>query len=192
MKVSNVILVSELASSTSLAGAAAGTEWFQKARIRLESGPPGWHAVDFHDVQIATVSWLREAVVELQRFAAVVRPDIDLVAVNLSALVREELAITLEATKRVMIASDRFARDVVHQATVLGRLDNALRETLNAIQHLPESDAPILTKVLPGGLQLSAANNRLALLETKGILRSEKRGRKRIYRAVMENLQYGN
>lgn len=191
MKISGYILVSELAGSDHLAGASAGGAWFQDARTRLESGPPGWHAIDFKGVKIATVSWLREAVVALKLFAAVLRPDIDLVAVNLSDLVREELAVALEATNNVMIVSDLIADSVLHQPAVLGRLDFALRETLNAIGQLPESDAPILAKVVPY-LGLSAANNRLASLEEKGILTSEKRGRKRVYRPVMENLQYGN
>ena len=191
MKVFNYIPVSELAGSPNLAGASAGKAWFQEARSCLESGPPGWYAIDFKGVKIATVSWLREAVVALKRFSAVLRPDIDLVAVNLSDLVREELAVALEATNNVMIVSDLIADSVVHQPTVLGRLDSALRETLNAIEQLPESDAPILAKVVPH-LGLSAANNRLASLEEKGILTSEKRGRKRVYRPVMENLQYGN
>ena len=191
MKVSSHIPVFELAGSSNLAGASAGREWFLAARSLIESGPPGWHAIDFKDVEIATVSWLREAVVELKRVSAVLRPDIYLVAVNLSELVREELAIALEATNNVMIASDLLADSTVHQPTVLGRLDSALRETLKAIEQLPESDAPMLAKVVPD-LGLSAANNRLASLEEKGILTSEKRGRKRIYRPVMENLQYGN
>ncbi len=191
MKISDYILVSELAGSRNLAGASAGKAWFQEARSRLESGPPGWHAIDFKGVEIATVSWLREAVVALKRFAAVLRPDIYLVAVNLSALVSEELAVALDATNNVMIASDRFAESVVCESTVLGRLDPALRETLDVIQELPESNAPVLAKLLPH-VGLSAANNRLASLEEKGILMSEKRGRKRIYRPVMENLQYGN
>lgn len=114
-----------------------------------------------------------------------------MVAVNLSDLVREELAVALEATNNVMIVSDLVADSVVHQPTVVGRLDSALRETLKAIERLPESDAPILAKVVPD-LGLSAANNRLASLVKKGILTSEKRGGKRIYRPVMENLQYGN
>ncbi len=191
MKVADSILVSELAGSRNLAGASAGKVWFQDARSRIESGPPGWHAIDFDGVEIATVSWLREAVVALKRLASVLRPDVDLVAVNLSALVCEELAVALDATNNVMIAADRFAESTVYEPTVLGRLDPALRETLDVIQELPESDAPVLAKLLPH-VGLSAANNRLASLEEKGILMSEKRGRTRIYRPVMENLQYGN
>lgn len=190
MNVCGHISVSEVARSPDLAGAADGAAWFQAARSRLDVARTGIHAIDFAGVRIATVSWLREGVLALCKYAAAMRPDLRFVATGLSQVVREELEVALEATGAVLIAADFGSDFRLTEPVVLGRLDPALRDTLQVVEGQPEFDATYVSRAIPG-VGVSAANNRLAALEGKGVLTSERRGRSRLYRPLLENLRYG-
>ncbi len=191
MKVCSCLPVAILANSTHLAGAADGAAWFKVTRQRLDTADPGLHAIDFVDVRLATVSWLREAVLALQKYSAAFRPDIILVVANLTDLVREELAVALEATSSVIVSADVSPALEAYNPVLMGRLDPALKETLQAVEGQEEFDASFVSRALLR-VRPSAANNRLAALETRGILKSERRGRTRVYRPVMEDLSYGH
>lgn len=191
MNVCGTILVSEIARSSDLAGAADGAAWFQRARSDLDAARPGLYALDFAGVRLATVSWLREGALALCKYAAAMRPDLRLIVANLSQLAREEYEVALDATGSVLIAADLESGSQLRNPVVMGRLDPALRDTLLAVESRPEFDATFVSRAIPG-VGLSAANNRLAALEAKGILTSERRGRSRLYRPLLENLRYGN
>ena len=190
MKICTIIQVLDHADAAELAGAASGAMWSQAVRPIIESAAPGLHALDFTGVRVATVSWLREGVLAIKNYSHAVRPDVMLLVVNLPELVREELVVALEATSGVMIGAELSQELEIHAPCVLGRLDLALGETLRVVQHEREFDAPFVSREVPN-LALSAANNRLAAIESKGILKSERHGRGRIYRPVLENLNYG-
>jgi DNA-binding transcriptional ArsR family regulator len=191
MNVCSTIPVAELARSTDLAGAADGMAWFQAARLRLDTAEPGLHALDFTSVRLATVSWLREGPLALRKYAAAMRPDILFIVANLAPLVREELEVAIEATGAMMIRADLSSDFQVRNPVLMGRLDPALCETLRVVEGQIEFDASFVSRALPG-VGPSAANNRLAALESKGILKSERRGRTRVYRPLLEDIRYGH
>lgn len=190
MNVCGNIPVSEIARSADLAGAADGAAWFQAARQPVDAAPSGLLVIDFSGVRLATVSWLREGPLALRKYAAAMRPDLHFVVTNLSQLVREELEVALDATGFVLIAADLTADSQPQNPVVMGRLDPALRDTLLAVEERSEFDATFVSRAIPG-VGVSAANNRLAALESKGLLISERRGRSRLYRPLLENLRYG-
>jgi DNA-binding transcriptional ArsR family regulator len=191
MNVCSTILVTEIAKSTELAGAADGAAWFLAARQQFDGAAAGMHLIDFQGVRLATVSWLREAVLALRKYASVMRPDILLVVANLAPLVREEFEVALEATGNLFIDLGRSTGSGFDGAVLMGTLDPALRETLTAVDGKAEFDASLVCRLL-GSLAPSAANNRLAALELKGILTSSRRGRTRVYRPLVEDMRYGN
>jgi DNA-binding transcriptional ArsR family regulator len=176
--------------SEELAGATDGQRWLATARQLVESLPAGICVIDFDGVRLATVSWLREAVLGLNRFVRLMRPEVVLVVANLRPLVREEFEVALEATGQVAVA---FAASEAapHEPRLLGRLDPALLETFKAVEGRAQFDASVVVDAV-SGVAPSAANNRLAALESKGVLVSERRGRNRIYRFVVEGLRHGN
>ena len=190
MKVCGIISVCDTAAATELAGAVNGQAWFFAARGDVDQAAAGVHAVDFGGVRLATVSWLREAVIAVIRYARAMRPDVVVVVANLSELVREELHLALEATGEVCVDVGSLDGETA-EPVILGRLDPALRETLKTVEGAREFDASAVRRSIPR-LALSAANNRLAALEAKGVLTSERRGRTRIYRPLLERLRYGD
>lgn len=184
--------ISLLASTgrSELAGATDGSAWYQDARSLIDGAPAGAFVLDFAGIRIATVSWLREALIALLKYAGTMKPDLVLVAANLSDLVKEELQVALDATGTVMIVASFSPPAGIVEPGVLGRLDPSLRETLVAVGDEQSFDAPLVCKALPH-VGASAANNRLASLEAKNILRSHRSGRSRVYRPVLEGLRYG-
>lgn len=185
------ISVYELAGSQELAGATDGQAWLAKARPLLDAMSPGICLIDFAGVRLATVSWLREAVIGLNRYVRSMRPEVWIVLCNPTSLVQEELSVALEATSQVAIAAVTAVDGSLDSPRLLGRLDPALLEAFKASENQREFDASIVCKSVPN-LAASAANNRLAALESRGVLISERRGRNRVYRTVLENLHHGH
>jgi len=190
MNVCEIILVSIFSPSSNLAGAADGAAWYQEARPRVDAANPGLFVIDFTGIQLATVSWIREGALALCRYAAAIRPEVRLAVTGLSPLVREELEVALAATGTLLIAIDLGSNSQPTHPVILGRADPALCDTLQVVEGKSEFDAAVVCRALPG-VGLSAANNRLAALEARGIFTSERRGRSRIYRPLLEDLRYG-
>lgn len=188
MKICSTIIVADLAKSTELAGAQNGAAWTASARTIIDRAAGGLIILDFQGIRLATVSWLREAILTLRRYADAVRTDLLFAATNLAPLVREEFEETLRATGNVFLL---LPENGDPKPLLIGVLDPALRETLIAVDGKPEFDATVISRSIPA-VGASAANNRLAALEKKGILTSQRRGRLRVYRPVLEGLVYGN
>lgn len=191
MNVQSSVPVRSASDGDVLAGAQDGCNWALRTRAAIDRADSGFHAVDFVGVRLATASWLREAVLGLVTYARATRPDIRLIVSNASPAVLEELQVALEHTKAVLIAAHVPASKRILRPRLIGTLDQALDESLKAVVGRTESDAPFLTRTFPQ-LGLSAANNRLSALEERGALISERRGRSRVYRPILEGLSYGN
>jgi DNA-binding transcriptional ArsR family regulator len=174
-----------------LAGATDGQAWLTKVRQQAELFPSGVCIIDFEGVRLATVSWLREAVLGLSKFLRLMRPEVTLVFANLRPLVKEEFKVALEATGQVAVVVGAIQNGTPVAPEVIGRLDPALEETFKVVEGRAEFDASVVCGAVPG-VAPSAANNRLAALEAKGLLISKRRGRSRIYQPILENLRYGN
>lgn len=190
MNVKTTAAVLAPGDSPEVAGALAGRSWARRAWSVLAVGEPGLYAVDFTGVRLATVSWLREGVVGLLRQFETLQGSV-LLAANTAELVQEELVVALDACGCVMLAASVSPCLRASNPKLLGKLDSALDEALRAIVECEECDATFLCGKIPR-LGLSAANNRLAALEARGVLTSERRGRARIYRPVLEGMSYGN
>jgi len=191
MKIVVKLPVSKYSPTTELAGAIAGSAWFLKAREEIDAVDSGFCVVDFDGIRLATVSWLREGLIALQKYTVAMRPQIVLAVTHLEPVVREELEVALQATSNVMLSVEDAVNDDIRAVSVLGRLDPALDETLQVVRDKAEFDASFVSENLKS-VGLSAANNRLAALEARGLLKSERRGRSRFYRPLVELMTYGN
>jgi hypothetical protein len=76
---------------------------------------------------------------------------------------------------------------------VLGVLEEAQRETLTALVKCIEASASELHERFPStpAVQVTAWNNRLAALASKGIVLEVRSGREKRYRLVAEELEHG-
>lgn len=173
-----------------LAGAEAGRH-VREAILRRASAAaePMVLLIDFHECEVATASWLREALVtvlaesrsrELHLYIAITQASQDIL---------DELAIVLEHTGEV-ITEVVFRGEALHLARIRGDLEIAQWDTFKTLCEDGCSSGSELYRKL-GTLTAPAWNNRLASLHDKRLVASIKSGRNRIYQTLFEGKIYG-
>lgn len=145
--------------------------------------------LDFSGVEAATASYLREAVFGLR--AALERHGVrtPLIILNANQVVEEDLALVARSLGTSIVSGSIVAQ----RGRVLGVLDEAQRETLSALARLGEASASELHDQVPSDppVQVTAWNNRLAALASKGVVVEIRRGREKRFRPVLKELEYG-
>ncbi len=176
-----------------LAGAATGAE----ALARLighfaDQHEPTVVILDFSGIDIATASFLREAVLGFRDYCRNSRESLYPVLAGLGVKVREELDGLLKLKGDAFILCDLTPKGAIKNAVVIGTLDTKQQDTLNAVLRVGKADAVSLAKNDPRTPNPTAWNNRLAGLAAKGLLRETQNGRSKIYAPVVEALTYGH
>ncbi len=189
-----VINMSELlGGEVILAGAAEGANALAKLiALVTKFVAPTTLLLDFRQINVATSSYLREAILGFRDYCRNSRPELYPVICNLGPKVREELEALLKLKGDALVAAEVNAGRVI-TATVVGKLEEKQRITLLAVLHAKRADAVSLSRQdQQENLGPTAWNNRLASLSAKGILRETQAGRGKIYEPVVEALCYGN
>jgi len=181
-------ILSIASSRATLAGTAMGRQML--AQLISETKPittPSVAYLDFKGVDIATGSFLREAVLGFRDFSRNAIGMLYPVVANANATIEEELAVYLKDRSDAIWACALDDDDSVCDPHILGELDSAQTSTLQLIfDHRPIS-APELAKLRPDvGIGTTAWNNRLATLNAKGILMELKQGKTKLFTPVME------
>lgn len=176
------------ASRATLAGTAMGRQML--AQLIAETRPitvPTIAYLDFGGIDIATGSFLREAVLGFRDFGRNAIGTLYPVLANANAAIEEELSIYLKDRNDAIWACSLKEDGTASDAHILGDLDLVQISTLQLIsQHKPIS-APELSKMRPNeGIGTTAWNNRLATLAAKGILMEVKQGKSKLFTPVME------
>lgn len=192
----HVIDISTDVGGEILAGAADGA--LAQAKLIAHASQfksPGVVFLDFQNVQVATGSFLREAVLGFRWSCRRVYTYLQPVVANANAKIVQELELVLSATGQAIAACELDVDRCPHNARVLGHLEEAQHQTLIALLDLGEADAARLrataSDIEGTGPKSTAWNNRLAGLVEKSLLVEEKRGRRKWYRPVLKELCYG-
>lgn len=176
------------AGSATLAGSAMGrqmlAQMIEKTRPMVE---PTIALLDFVDVDIATGSFLREAVMGFRDFCRNASGMIYPVVTNANATIEEELATYLRGRNDAIWACSLSSKGQATDPHILGELDTSQMSTIQLIgQHHPIS-APELAKLRPDDkIGTTAWNNRLATLSAKGMLKEVRHGKTKLFSPVME------
>lgn len=176
------------AGSATLAGSAMGrqmlAQMIEKTRPTAE---PTIAFLDFADVDIATGSFLREAVMGFRDFCRNASGMIYPVVANANGAIEEELATYLRGRNDAIWACGLGSQGQATDPHILGELDAGQMSTIQLIgQHHPIS-APELAKLRPGDkIGTTAWNNRLATLSAKGLLKEVRHGKSKLFSTVME------
>lgn len=181
-------VLSIAANRGTLAGTAMGRQML--AQLIAETKPilqPTIAYLDFSGVDIATGSFLREAVLGFRDFSRNAIGTLYPVVANANATIEEELTVYLKDRNDAIWACALNDNGEPTQPHILGELDAAQMNTIHLIvQHRPIS-APELAKLRPDeGIGTTAWNNRLATLAAKGILMELKSGKTKMFSPVME------
>lgn len=150
-------------------------------------GAPAPAFLDFDGIEVATASFLREAVIGFRDYARQSLPNVYPVVANMVPVVAEELDFFVRARGDVMWSCGLDAEDRVVGARLVGDLDPAQQSTFNAVIEFGAITAPELAaRFTDQGIGATAWNNRLSVLATKGLLVERKRGKSKSFSPLLE------
>lgn len=172
-----------------LAGRLSGKRAFLNAFETLpEMAEPTLVLLDFHGVELATSSYLSEAVLPLRDHLRLRRFPGYVVAANLSDNVREEVEEMLRRSGDALITCNLDAEGHIGNPQLCGKLDDKLQETLALVSRKGDTSAVELHAESQevDAVGATAWNNRLTSLAAKSLVVEVVQGRAKRYRPVLE------
>jgi hypothetical protein len=143
--------------------------------------------LDFRAIEIATASFLREAVVGFRDYTRQSLRNIYPAVANLEPAVAEELDFFVRARCDVMWSCELDPSDTVISARLVGELEPAQRSTFEAALEVGTITAPELAaRFTDQRIGPTAWNNRLSALATKGLLVERKQGKTKSFTPLLE------
>lgn len=188
------VQISSLLKSHVAAGATAGRTIFSLLATKVPTSvQPVVLALDFAGIEIATGSFLREAVLAFRNYCRSNCPAVYPVVANANQAVVEELEYLLKDRGDAIVLCVTTDRNELESARIVGCLEEKQLEALTAVINFGAADAQTLMAYSHSSqiISINAWNNRLAALNNKGILVETKQGRRKIYRPVLEGLTDG-
>jgi len=188
-----VLRIREIANTNVLAGATNGKLALGELIARLPKAEiPKVIILDFSGVEVATGSFLREAVLAFRDYCRINRSNLYPVVANLSCEVAEELEFVLNDLGQALVIC-AYTDSLLNKGRIIGILDEKQRIALNAVSEFGQADAGQLQKKYNEheNISITGWNNRLAALSLKGILMEFKSGRSKVYRPIVEGLEHG-
>jgi hypothetical protein len=173
-----------------LAGAPNGRRTFARL-IEATSHEPAAPEVlflDFDKVEVASASYLREAVVAFRDAVRSRRSNFYPVVANANQQVEEELAFLVTPTGNALMSCRLGNEGTVTGAVLIGDLDPKQRLTFTIISEHGETDAAELMRSHSAEEEVkqTAWNNRLASLALLGLVCELSQGRSKRYRPLFE------
>ena len=143
--------------------------------------------LDASRISVMTASFLREAIVGFRDFARNTHTNLYPVIANPSPAVLEELQFFARQRNDVFWCCDLDAESRASRAVVVGDLDAAQRDTFELVVALGHASAPQLAADKRGSeVGVTAWNNRLSALASKGLLVARKEGKTKQFSPLLE------
>ncbi len=172
-----------------LAGRLSGKAAFVRVLEELPAlSAPTLLFLNFRGVDLATSSFLSEAVLPLRDHLRFRRPPAYVVVANVGAKVAEELDEFLIRSGDAVLACEIGGNGSPRNARLLGRLDEKLLETFNLVRAKGAATAVDLHAESreSDAIGPTAWNNRLSALTGKSLVMEIAQGRTKKYQAVLE------
>jgi hypothetical protein len=172
-----------------LAGKLDGRRAFAR---ELELVPPTAEptlvVLDFHGIDIATSSFLSEAVVHFRDHLRLSRFPTYLLVANLTERPLEELDYLLSRSGDALISCKLAPNGELTAPALLGSLDSKLKETFDLVKRKGETTAVELHGESADNDKIGATawNNRLTALAAKSLVVEVAAGRTKKYRPLLE------
>ena len=178
----------EIAGREILAGAEFGREILGIMLNQIDNDQkesPELVYVDFRCVEVATASFLREAVVE---FRDVVRRRLRNhypVIANANRSILDELNVLVEPSRNVIVSCTLDLEDRPIGYDLVGRLEDKQQVAFDLVIQLGEASASELRDAARSeGVSLNAWNNRLAALSKLGLVLEFSQGKSKSYQPL--------
>lgn len=170
-----------------LAGSSAGRRMCNALWDIAKSCEAGLFVVDAIGVDVATSSFLRDAVVNFRNLVRREKPDLYPVLSNIAPDVEEEFAALLNQMGEAFWVFD-ISQGAVKKHRLIGRIDPKLKETLDLIERGQGYDAATLWKSTNSteSVGVTAWNNRLASLARQGLVFESRVGKQKYFHPLHE------
>ncbi len=174
-----------------LGGAITGRRALAKLVERTEANPakPEEIYLDFEGVEVATASFLREAVFAFRDAIRRDRPNYYPVIANANELIADELKVLLGTRGDALMLCTLDGSGKPSNPRLLGDLEDKQKATFDLVQR-GETDASQLMKEHgeAEGVKQTAFNNRLAALAVLGLIKEVTEGRSKRYRPLLNEV----
>lgn len=176
----------EAAGQQILSGASAGRATFVSIvdKIRCEPEGPTPLMLSFEGIEVATASYLREAVFALKGYMRSSGSKYYPVVANANPSVLEELAVIADARKEPILSVRVEGSGTVADQKVIGVLDPKQATTFDRVTKLRRTTAGEMKEMFGAEEDAVAPtvwNNRLAALAAQGLILERARGRAKFY-----------
>jgi len=170
-----------------LAGSSAGRQMSNTLWKLAKSTDPGLFILDCAGIEVATSSFMREAIIGFRNSIRRDRPDLYPALSNLSPEVEEELLGLLNQMGEAFWVFD-ISHGSVKKHRLVGRIDAKLKEALELIERGEGHDATTLWKSTNSteSVGVTAWNNRLANLSKQGLVFEHKVGKQKYFHPLYE------
>lgn len=186
MRIGMATLIEE--SGSVLAGAPNGRRALAKLmeQTSRELAVPEPIYLDFANVEIATASFLREAVLAFRDTVRGRRSNLYPIVANANQMIVDELTLLITSYRDVLMSCCLSAEGVTSKPALIGNLDPKQRLTFDLVSQCGETDASELMRVhgAEEGVKQTAWNNRLAALAALGLVFEMSQGRAKRYRPL--------
>lgn len=145
--------------------------------------------LDFHSVEVLGGSALRHLLQGIRRHPQCERAAV--VLANLSEANKEEADLVAEAVRTPYISA-KYSADELSHTELRGPLDPKVARTLQLVIQAGEADAQTVSQLSNEPGVVTAWNNRLVTLQSMGLLRERKAGKRKFYSPVIGGLAYGS
>lgn len=188
------IKMREVTGQDILAGKSDGLRDFPKLVGAIEQTPADETVVlDWTGVEIATASYFGATVVPLLRMAMAAEPDRYFIITGLNVTCLDELKLVLELQGLVAIVGE-WKGGRVRNVNVLGKLDAAYAETLDAVQQMEFASATELHEKHKGRIRIGKTGwiNRLSNLHHLRLIRKQRVGREYVFQSLIQEKAHGS
>lgn len=186
------LAVRPVCGTSALLGVAAGRAALPRlaeAANKLPACP--WALLDFTGIEMVTASAAREAVLRLVEHLADRRTLA--VLVNLNQETFDEIEFAAQAGRQLLVVAEAVTPEGPQRLRLLGPVDEKVRETLEIVSKLGETDARGANDTYTGGsMGATAWNNRFAALAQARLLMERKVGKTKYYSLALKGLVDGN
>jgi len=172
-----------------LAGAINGRKALAKMLEQITNEPekPEELFVDFAGVQVATASFLREAVFAFRDKVRGSRSNYYPVVANADSAVEEELKVLVDSDNSVLMLCSLDSKGKPSKVRLIGNLDPKQRLTFDLVQQGITDATELMRKHgVTENVKQTAWNNRLAALTALGLVVELNAGRAKRYRPLFQ------
>ena len=171
-------------------GILAGSDTGRMVQAKLlamtgkESDGPELCFLDFRGIEVATASFLREAIFAFRDTVRNRKSNLYPVLANASELVRDELQVLVKSVGQAIMICSLSKNGHVEDVELIGDLERKQRLTFELVQERGETDAAALMREQKEAVGQTAWNNRLSGLADLGLVIELSEGRSKRYRKL--------